>query len=537
MKDITKEKAIEALEEIAELMALAGDNEFKIRAFRGAASTLAKEVGSFSDLKAIALGQRKVPGVGEGIKAALMDLITHGEVSARAELLARIPEGVLALREIPGLGPKKARAIVDELGITTIGELEYACKENRLAGLKGFGVATQQKILASIERINRDAGKMLLPDAVAFAEEVAHAMPPSWGRRLVGEVARGAEVVTEIVYALWNVSEKSSDLFLKKFLSSHPGRRLRFVVLDDAYDNLPLIIQQQLVAAPALAAELDKRRKPLLCPNGGPWEETWLEYEWRARKPVADAYRRARHGHVRGVFHNHTVESDGVATLEEMVKAAQAAGYEYIGISEHSQSAFYANGLKVDRLERQRDEIRRLQKKCKIRIFHGIECDILQDGSLDYSDDVLDELDFVVASIHSRFKMDAQAMTTRLERALSHPKVSFWGHPTGRLLLGRDAYSFDWQKIFRAAQKSGVAFEINAHPQRLDLDWRLGADIEAHQIPVCINPDAHSVDGLQHTGWGELVAEKAMIPSHMILNLKSVDEVSEWLKKRSKHSA
>ena len=215
-----------------------------------------------------------------------------------------------------------------------------------------------------------------------------------------------------------------------------------------------------------------------------------------------------------------------------MVQAAQTAGYKYIGISDHSQSSFYAQGLKGDRLLEQSELIKKLQKKVKIKIFHGIESDILADGALDYPEDVLARFDFIVGSIHNRFQMQGPEMTKRIVNALKHPRVTIWGHPTGRLLLGRKAYEIDWDACVETAAKHGVAVEFNANPQRLDVDWRQGPLLEKNNAWVCVNPDAHSVEGILDTLYGEAMAEKAMVSRERILNLKSADEVEEYLWQR-----
>jgi DNA polymerase (family 10) len=266
------------------------------------------------------------------------------------------------------------------------------------------------------------------------------------------------------------------------------------------------------------------------------WPLSCLEMQWikDKRKPSVHLYRRQKHGKVQGIFHCHTDQSDGSDSLEVMVRAAQELGYSYIGISDHSQSAFYAQGLKVDKIMDQAKVIQKLQKKTKIRIFHGIESDILADGSLDYPEDVLAEFDFIVGSIHSRFQMKKNEMTERILRALRHPRLTMWGHPSGRILLGRKPYELDWEECLAQAAQSNVMIELNANPQRLDVDWRLGERLEHYQNLVCINPDAHSALGLQDTFFGEQMAEKAMLSTKQIFNLMGVDEVESFLWKRKK---
>lgn len=526
-----KDNLITALEELAEIMTLAGENEFKVRAYRNAASTLSREAPTDARLKAIASGDEKIPGIGEGIRAAMTQFISTGAIAATQESKAAISPAILELTKVPGISAKKAKLINEELGVATLGELEYACRENRLVTLKGFGEATQKKILGAMERLKHNAGKRRIDEAHDQAAQVTAQMPKAWKATPIGELGRGCEVVTCLEFAVHGAPQEKLDSFAAKHTTELP---VQITAVEKPFSELPLFEQQRLMAGPAFAAEIKKKGVPEVDGEGAPFEFSWLEDEWFGRVPPKGAYRRAVHGAVRGVFHNHTNASDGGATLEEMVHAAEKRGYEYIGISDHSQSAFYAHGLKAEALEEQHDAIRKLQKKVRIKIFHGVESDILQDGALDYPKAILAKLDFVVGSIHSRFQMDGETMTARLTKALAHPLISFWGHPTGRLLLARDAYSFDWAAVAKAAAKSGVAFEVNANPHRLDLDWRQGALVTEHRIPLCINPDAHAVDGLADTAWGELMAEKAMVPAELVLNLRGVEAMDHWLHHRKK---
>jgi DNA polymerase (family 10) len=235
---------------------------------------------------------------------------------------------------------------------------------------------------------------------------------------------------------------------------------------------------------------------------------------------------------LRGVFHNHTTRSDGSATLSEMVLEAENLGFDYIGISDHSQSAFYAQGLMPTVLLEQEKEIRTLQEKHpKIRIFWGIESDILADGSLDYEESILKRFDFVIASVHSRFQMDRTTMTQRIVEAIRNPYTRFLGHPTGRLLLGRKGYEVDMEKVIEEASKNQVAIELNSNPARLDFDWRLGKEMRKYNAFTSINPDAHETEGLKDTRFGIAMARKAMIPVDRVVNSRSTQEVEKWLKR------
>lgn len=541
------------LEETAQYMEILGENDFKIRAYRKGADAI---VSSECELTDIASGKVKVAGVGEGLKAAIKEFLETGEVKQRQELAEKVPQGVLELMKVPGLGPKKAIVIQKELGVNTIGELEYACRENRLTTLKGFGKSIQAKVLEGIEAFKSNEGKSRIDEAMARADVVERELRKHLGKKTdvlrVGALGRRHEIVESLEFFFTDTSEKIAaainalnwaggleerreELFDME-LASYSGK-----LKDGCQVTLWLAegkANRQVVKW--LCADDSVREQIAEAPEKyDDWEPTWLESEWIVvdRTPKANTYRVARDGGVKGIFHCHTTESDGAATLEEMVRGAEKAGYEYIGISDHSQSAFYASGLKPDQIREQRKKIDSLQKKVSIKIFHGVESDILADGALDYDEDILNSFDFIVGSVHSRFKMDEGEMTKRLVKALKNPHLTMWGHPTGRLVLGRKGYAVDWEACLKAAASNGVAIEINANPHRLDVDWRLGPALEKAGVRVCINPDAHAVEGLSDTVYGEYVAEKAMLSRDCILNRMGVDEMEKYLCDRKKKAS
>lgn len=549
-----KHSLAEQLEDVAQYMEILGENDFKVRAFRKGADAVRS---SESALDAIASGAVKVAGVGEGLKAAIHEFLSTGEVAARKELAAKVPPGVLELMRVPGLGPKKALHIQKELGVNSIGELEYACRENRLLKLKGFGTAVQEKILRAIEDLRNNEGKFRLDEATARAEALEKELRAHLGKNAevirVGALGRHSEIVEELELYFTGEMEKVADAITSLGWSGgleerrespfqaeiagfsgelKDGTKLTLWVSESRPDERTLL---WLCGAEPLRDELEAAPQRF---DG--FEPSWLETEWfdAERQPTRDTYRLTRDGSVKGVFHCHTDFSDGAATLEQMVKAAEGIGYQYIGISDHSQSAHYAQGLNPERIREQQKRIADLQKKVSIKIFHGIESDILKDGALDYDDDILAGFDFIVGSIHSRFKMAEEEMTRRITYALRSPFLTMWGHPTGRLILGRLGYGVNWAECLDVAAENKVAIEINANPHRLDVDWRLGAELERRGLNVCINPDAHDVEGLRDTVYGEYMAEKAMLPRGSILNLLSVNEMEKYLwqrKQRARH--
>lgn len=547
-EDLRILELVAQLEEVAQYMEILGENDFKVRAYRKGADAVRSMSVALQDVVG---GEVKVAGIGEGLKAAITEFLAGGQVKARTELRAQIPDGVLELMKVPGLGPKKAMLIQKELGVNSVGELEYACRENRLLTLKGFGKSIQDKILKSIEQMHANEGKLRLDEATQRSDDLEAKLKRALGKNAevvrVGAIGRSAEIVDRLEFCFAGVVEKVADAIgaLDWAGGLEERREMPFATELAGYSGQ--LTDGLAVTLWVSEARPDKMTMLWLCGEdamrdeleGKPqafegYESSWLETEWfdSGRTPTPDTYRRSRDGQVKGIFHCHTDFSDGEATLEQMVRAAEKRGYEYIGISDHSQSAFYAQGLSPERIREQHKMIEALQKKVSIKIFHGVESDILQDGALDYDDETLEGFDFIVGSIHSRFKMDGSVMTSRIVRALKNPHITMWGHPTGRLLLGRKGYDIDWHAVLTAAAESGCAIEVNANPHRLDVDWRMGAELEEFAIPVFVNPDAHSVDGLDDTRFGEAMAEKAMLSKAQILNLMGVDEMEKYLWQR-----
>jgi DNA polymerase (family 10) len=537
------QSALELLDEIRHLMQLRGENVFKVRAYERAGAALA-DAGDL--VERARLGTlTEVPGVGKGIADILTEYLLHGTSRVRDELKAALPEGLLELTAVPGLGPKKAMQLIEELGIRTLSELEYACRENRLLKLKGFGEKLQHKVLEGLAFRKSVSGQCRLDEALAVAERVMDALAAAGGRGArvseTGALRRRLETLSELEYL---VEETDSTRGARARLEEagrnagggglavrvHLARRERWGY--ELARTTGTAAHWSALGAPAPfdAADEDafyaKLGLPLIPPEARETgEEVPLAREGRLSQLLPA-------GGVRGVFHNHTTRSDGVATLEQMVVAAKKLGFEYIGISDHSQSAAYAQGLKVPDLLDQEREVRDLQQKHpEIRIFWGIESDILADGSLDYAPEQLKRFDFVIASVHSRFQMDREAMTDRILEAVRNPATRFLGHATGRLLLGRAGYDLDMERVIAEAARRDVAIEINANPARLDIDWRWGPRLRACGTHVSVNPDAHAVAGLADTHFGVTMARKALLPSSLVVNSRGAREVEQWLKR------
>jgi DNA polymerase (family 10) len=554
-----KREIAAVLEEIAFLLELKGENPFKVKAY----ATGARVIESLPEEPAVLAQKgilRNVKGIGEGLAGAVTELVTTGASTLHRELKASFPDSVIEMAEVPGLGPKKIKAIYENLGIGSVGELEYACIENRLVGLPGFGQKTQEKILAGIRQFKRHQGFHLYANVVGEADLILEAIRSARGvvhADLAGEFRRLLEVVQNIAFVVAGPQPKVLEAALRSVpdvtqveyqpdsntvtTRSPQGLPVTVKIVDVAgygwelmratgnSEHVEALTQRLQARGASLRGETEEAvyaaaGLPFIPPE---LREGHGEIE-RAEKGRLPALIEA--GQIQGVFHNHTLYSDGSATVEQMVEAARSLGYRYIGISDHSQSAFYANGLKEDRVRAQHAEINAVQKKFPdIRIFKGIEADILVDGAMDYPDEVLATFDFVIASVHSRFNLSEEDQTRRICRALANPYVTMLGHATGRLLLSRDAYRVDMHKVLDAAAEHKKIVEINANPHRLDLDWRLCGYAKEKGVRFSINPDAHSTDGLSVVPFGVNVARKGGVTAKDVVNTLSADAMAACL--------
>lgn len=543
---------VDLLSEMKTLLELKGENPFKVRAFDKAADAIAS-MGEDEDWtrRAKEGTLTEIPGIGKGISAVLTEFLLKGTATERDALSASLPDGLLELTRVPGLGPKKAIAVIEMLGIKTLGELEYACRENRLLKLKGFGEKVQAKILEGVQYLMATSGQLKLSDAFPIAEKVLSVLSKVTGLRVseTGELRRRRETLASLDFLV----ETSGDKPAKKLEAD------LYLALTKLVGEVPLPVKFTFAETTRYGTELARTtateeswkamvssQKSSKIPEADTEEKffervglPWIPPEMRETgEEVALAKEGKLDGVVgwtdlQGCFHNHTTRSDGSATLDEMVQAAIARGMKYIGISDHSKSAFYAQGLTEEVLAEQEKELRTIQAKYpEIRIFWGIESDILADGSLDYDSKWLKRFDFVVASIHSRFQMDRTTMTERILEAVRNPSTTMLGHLTGRILLGRKGYDLDIEKIIRECAKRGVAIEINAHPSRLDIDWRWGPLLRETGCLVSVNPDAHEVAGLDDVKYGVCVARKALLPKSLVVNTRDRSGVETWLAKR-----
>lgn len=570
---MTKQEVSEILDEISTLLELKGENPFKSRAYSNASRTIAAlEMDLGEAVRSGAL--KEVKGIGAALFEKITELVTTGKLGYYEELKASVPAGLFEMIRIPGLGPKRAKAIFDQLGVSTLGELEYACNENRLLKLDGFGPKMQDKILQGIQYVRKQKGQFHYPVAAGEAELLYATLKAHKSVKriaIAGSLRRKKEVVKDIdllvsadrsgpvmeaFTTLPEVEEVIAKGETKSSVRLKSGINADLRVVTDA--EFPYALhhftgsKEHNVAMRGRAQRLGFKMNEYGLFKGEKLIPCKDEKEIFAKLGLAFIPPELREdlgeitaaesknlpklveaGDIKGIFHNHTLYSDGNATLKEMVETARSAGYEYIGISDHSRSAHYANGLEIERVRKQQKEIDALQKEYKdITIFKGIECDILPDGTLDYPDDVLASFDFVIVSIHSKFNMTEADMTERILKAIKNPYVTILGHPTGRLLLTREAYPVDMRKIIQAAGDYGVVMELNANPMRLDLDWRLGPLAVETGVAVSINPDAHSVEGIRDVQYGVGIARKGWLTRESVFNTKPAAEMKKVLAQR-----
>lgn len=544
---ISNSEIAEMLSYTADLSELHNGNPFKIKSYQSAAYRIDKMNTQLATLTADELAAQ--PAIGKSIAAKIHEIVTTGTFAELNELVEQTPAGVIDLFKVKGIGPKKIAYIWHNLGIESIGELLYACKENRLLQAKGFGQKTQQNIIESIEFIFENAHKfhyykvekaaLMLIDAIAT-------QIPNILIDMCGELRRKCETLDKIEL----VAGIAPDVLFQHLKSIPFLSELTLQgtsIMGKLEPQLPVCVYtctpQQfayhlwkytgsdehtalLNADPNASSELDIYTTNKLAFIPAELRENRGEIQWAAAGQLPELITTEN---LRGTLHNHTQYSDGKHSLREMALYAKQLGYEYLGVCDHSQSAQYAGGLKPDVVLKQFAEIDSLNKElAPFRIFKGIESDILGDGSLDYDDRLLAQFDFVVASIHSNLKMNEEKAMMRLMRAIENPYTTILGHPTGRLLLMREGYPIDHKIIIDACAAHGVCIEINANPYRLDLDWRWIDYAIQKNVMLSINPDAHEMEGYHDMYYGVCVARKGGLTANNCLNTFSAVDVEQY---------
>lgn len=539
---------------LSKLMDIHGDNSFKSKSYANAAFQVDKLPQQLTEMnKSDWAGLR---GVGANIAARIDELISTGKLEVLEEYLAKTPEGVVEMLGIKGLGPKKIHTVWKEMEIESIGELLYACNENRLVLYKGFGEKTQQNVRDAILFMMAQQGKFLFQQAASWIEVYQKQMQTLFGKALIGltgEAARHTEIISRIEFVIAgpagiiieamktmsHEAEPDDTGCLVYRMENAPSLALHSCT----YENAGTI--QLLTTGPdsfieylhkksgvSIAEALFANEQDLFSAAGLPFilpqhrDIASNEEYYRANSSKTPAMPAT----IKGIIHSHSKWSDGSNTLEEMAKAAIEKGLEYLVISDHSQAASYAGGLRPEQLVQQHEEVERLNGKlAPFKIFKSIECDILGNGMLDYDDDVLQSLDLVIASVHSSLKMSEEKAMQRLLTAIENPYTLILGHMTGRLLLSRAGYPLDHKKIIDACAANQVVIELNAHPRRLDIDWRWIPYAMEKDVLISINPDAHSIEGFDDIKYGALAAQKALLPAANNLSSFSLSEFEAWL--------
>lgn len=517
----------------------------RARTYGNASRTVFQLEGDLAELRASGALDR-VRGLGPSCLAVIDDVIAGREPAELKELEAKIPEGLFAIRKIKGLGPAKIRALYEGLGITTLGELEHACRENRLVTLPGFGDKTQANVLAGVQAERRHDGLHLRDAALEMAHELIARVAGAARHAIVGDLAKGSELVASIAVLVEGAGTEREEIVL--------GEGVKGLVVRAGKERFGVALVREtsepahLAALEARATELGKALGALSAETDAAVYEAldlyFVPAEARregvvlARKGPAPKELVAR-GDLRGALHNHTLASDGVATLAEMRAAAIACGLSYLGISEHSQSADYARGLTRERIAAQLAEIAAMNGEgTSCTLLNGVESDILADGALDYPDDVLAPLEVVIASSHRRFSLDRERSTARMVRAASSPRTDILGHPTGRLLLGRPPLDLDLDALLAACAANGCAVELNGSAHRLDFGARELGMAKERGILVSIAADAHATGEIaEHLEHGIAVARRAGLTPDDVLNARPLPALRAWLAARRARAA
>ena len=556
---MTNKEIAHVFSDLASIMELHNENPFKIRSYENAYITLRKLDKPLAEMARAEIDTIK--GVGKAIGDKIEELLKTGELETFEKYAEKTPAGVVDMLHIKGFGPKKIQAVWQDMGIESVGELLYACNENRLIELKGFGKKTQEEIRKAAEYFLKSKNKRFWAVADADTEGVIKLLQSGiaglgisdFKIERVGELRRLNPIVEKLELLVAGVEN------IEQLLDNQQ------LMLVDKKDNTYLCKTENNVPVLIYTCALNEWGSKLFKYSGSrPFLEAFVKYteggaDFKNLKTETEIFQKAnlpfiepelredadilelakanklpnliQLGDIQGIIHTHTTYSDGLNTLREMAEAAQRFGYKYIGISDHSKAAFYANGLKEDRVEQQWQEIDDLNKEFfNFKILKSIESDILYDGSLDYSDDILRGFDFVIASIHSTLKMDEAKATARLIKAIENPFTKILGHPTGRLLLSREGYPIDHKKVIDACAANKVCIELNANPYRLDLDWTWIPYARERGVLICINPDAHSIEGIKDIRYGILAARKGRLDTEGCLNARDLDGFWDFLR-------
>ena len=567
---MTNSDIVEVLELTTKLLELHGADAFKIKNYGVAAFYLDKyKESELSEMSQEEL--YKLQGVGKSMAGKVEEIARTGTFRELEELLANTPPGVLDMFNIKGIGPKKIAVLWKELGIDNLHELELACMNGSVAKVKGFGGSTQQKILDSLAFLRSQEGKLRMDKALYVASQIVEQLESHFETvEIAGEIRRKSEIVETIKIIVETDSasklmtildgidiliadpQKSSPFVWRgemadvriavEIIAVKPERFVNELFLESASEaHLGYATAQgstvwkQAVLEPfdTEQAIYEKAGLPYIVPE---MREGIGEFQWAENHSADDL---VTWDDLKGILHNHSTYSDGQHTLEQMARYCHELGFEYLGIADHSRTAIYAQGLAIEDVLRQHEEIEKLNQRFALenpekpfKILKGIESDILGDGSLDYPEDILASFDYIVASVHSNLNMTLEKATSRLLTAIENPYTTILGHPTGRLLLSRSGYPIDHKVIIDACAANNVIMEINASPWRLDLDWRWISYCIEKGVMLSINPDAHSMEGYLDMHYGVAVARKGGLTKDMTFNALPLVDMEAFMKKR-----
>lgn len=544
---------------LSRLMDIHGENSFRAKSYSIAAFNIENLPRQIEEMDDSELFSQK--GIGESTGRKIREIQASGKMEALEKLIVNTPPGVVEMLKIKGLGPKKIHIIWKRLGIESLGELEYACNENRLLELKGFGTKTQQTILESIRYYLQNQGFYLWATAESFALSILGDLKkafPEYLFEMTGALRRQENVVAFAEL----VTDLPPDLFRQKFSGdpevlieempgavliirtpAQPALRIFYTGRKDFYRTLfettgseefikAFFERYQTPAQPESEIQIFEANKLAFIPPALRETENILE---KAALGTLDSLIEMKD--IKGIIHSHSTYSDGLDKIKIMAEAAKAQGFEYLVISDHSQAAFYANGLSPERIAEQHQEIDALNEKLKpFKIFKSIEADILSDGTLDYNENVLRTFDLVIASVHSNLKMTQEKAMSRLLKAIENPYTTILGHATGRLLLSRKGYPVDHKELIDACARNQVVIEINAHPKRLDMDWQWINYALEKEVLLSINPDAHSVNGFRDIYYGVKTAQKGGLTAKNNLSSFPLSEFELFLKNRKENA-
>ncbi|MFT5465193.1 MAG: DNA polymerase (family 10) [Verrucomicrobiales bacterium] len=575
----TPDEIVSILRKIAQLLELKGENPFKVRAYRNGADAVETFSGDFVQL-AIDDQLKPIKGIGDALAKKLHQLAATGKMEFWENLKEEFPESIFELFDIPGLGPKKVKALYDEFEVSTVEDLKSVCESGQVAKLAGFGAKSVEKILQGIEYRASFAGRFRLGDVAAEVDTILEGLrshPATARAETAGSVRRGKETVHDLDFIVATKKpQEIMDFFVGESWTAetlvHGATKSSIRLANGVQCDLRAVSNEEYPFALAYftgskehnvairgralkhgftlneyrlaPTEGSDAKPPEINDEADLYSALGLDYVEPALRENTGEIQAAEEGklpqliereNLRGTFHNHTTASDGKNSLREMAEAAQELGLQYLGIADHSKSSFQANGLDEDRLRQQLLEIRELNAEFggDFRIFAGSEVDILRDGGLDFDDDLLSELDYVVASVHNAMQLDEKTMTARILSAVENPHVTMLGHLTGRLLLQREPYAVNIPKIIDACAETATIIELNCNTWRLDMDWRWWKLATEKGVKCSINPDAHRTSDLQYLHFGILIARKGWLTRDDVVNCLPLGEIEAVLESKN----